>query len=308
MMKIKIFHTLALCALLISACNIPIPKMDGGNSAAIIHPVDGAQFQIGDVVDVKTLVDFSAGASSAILLVNDSPYRVDHFSQPIPAGYIFQPWTPTEPGTYTLGVRLVGSDGEVDSNSVTVIVGASAPAEAPTLPSVPTVETPAATLSSAGTATQTPFFPSATIPAAVVPTLTPTPAAVVPTLTSTVIVVLPTFTEIIPANASISGLIYRDENGNGNFNPADSPLAGITVQLGAGSCPASGFQVAQTGGDGKYTFSALTAGQYCITVDAASLPSIGGTWMPSLPNPKDVNLGAGENKGGQNFMFQPVIQ
>ncbi|MCB0100427.1 MAG: hypothetical protein H6635_09740 [Anaerolineales bacterium] len=299
-MKIKIFHFFALCAFWLAACNIPVDMMmGGGDSAAIVYPVDGAQFQIGDVVDVKTLVNFSAGASSAILLVNGVPYRADDFTQPIPSGYTFQPWTPTEEGEFNLQVRLSGADGGFDSQTVTVFVGAasSIPTPIESTEASPTDITQTDEPQTSATATVSVVQPTATIQLAP-PSLTPT-VFIPPTLTPTV---------IVPANSSISGSVYRDENGNGNFNPADAPLSGVTVFLGTGACPSSGFQSAQTNGEGRYTFSGLFAGTYCITVDVGSLPSIGGTWQASLPNPKETSVAESESKGGMNFMFQPIIQ
>lgn len=291
-MRYKIFVVLALFAISLSGCNLPASMTGAGSgSVSIVLPLDGAQLNVGDFVDVKSLVDYPSGATSATLFVNDAAYRVDALNAPMINGSLYQPWTPTEPGTYTLYLRASGADGEADSNSVTVIVETVVPAEVPTLSIAPTVVTPTTTpfpnvtVTKTPTVTRTPFFPSATPP---------------------ILILMPT--AMIQANGVISGKVYRDENGNGSFNPADAPLAGVTVQLGAGACPSSGIQTTQTGGDGKYTFSALPAGQYCITVDTGSLPAIGGTWQPSLPNPNSVNLTAGENIGGRNFMFQPIIQ
>lgn len=289
-MNRKLYFVLLIAATLLAACNIPVSMMGGSGSASIIEPLDGSHWNVGDLIDVKTLVDYPSGASSAILLVNDSPYRSDNFSQPVSSGNIYQPWTPTEPGTFTLQTRLTGANGEIDSNSISVIVGVADSAEIATSESEPT-----ATLPPDVTATST----------IALPTLTSTPfvstqtKVILPTLTSTV---------VVSATGGLSGLVYRDENGNGNFNPTDAPISGAAVQLGVGACPASGFSSTQTDGSGSYTFSGLLPGQYCITVNAGSFPSIGGTWQPSLPNPKGVSITEGEFKAGQNFMFQPIIQ
>ena len=297
-MRTRIFTSLVLCALLLSACNLPQGMMKDNGLATIVFPLDGQQFNAGDLVDVKTTISGAPESVPVVLLVNAAPYRADSPSAPLQNGTIYQPWTPTEPGVYTLQVTTGG----LSSNSVTVTVGAvDVPSEAPTLSSAPTIET---TTQAAPTLTALPTSTNIA-PPVVFPTNT-VPAPVIPTFTE--IVVIPTKTATALANASLSGFVYRDENGNGNFNPADMPLAGVTVQLGLGACPSSGFQSTQTGGDGKYTFNSLPAGNYCLTVNTSTLPSIGGTWQASLPNPSGVNLASGENLGGRNFMFQPIIQ
>jgi hypothetical protein len=139
--------------------------------------------------------------------------------------------------------------------------------------------------------THTPVTPSAT---AFVPSATPS--------------YTPTFTATASVNGSISGFVFRDENGNGNFNPEDTPLSGVTLRIAGGACPASGLVTTTSDSGGNFVFSDLSSGQYCLKVDEGSLPSIGGSWQASLPNPKTVSLNAGEDKGGQNFSFQPVIE
>lgn len=284
-MRIKILSLLIALSLL-SSCNLPA-SMTGASSGTvvIVSPLDGTHLNVGQTVDIQSQVGAS-NITSAALIVNDSIYRQDDLDTPLGAGSLYQPWTPTETGTYTISVRVSSADGELDSDKITVIVGE---ADAATLPP-PVNVVPTDTL-------LPDITPSVTLPP-VVSTYTPTVTAAPPTATSTATIL---------ANGSISGKVFRDENGSGSLNPADVPLAGITVQLGSGACPSSGLQSTQTDGDGKYTFSSLPAGQYCVTVSTGSLPSIGGTWQASLANPHALALGTSESLT-RNFMFQPIIQ
>lgn len=304
-MKTKKSSTFLIILFFLSACNLPV-SMRGGedaSSVAIISPVDGARLQLGELVDIQSSVSYEAGATSTTLKVNDAIYRVDNLANPVSAGSIYLPWTPTQAGIYTLTVTVSGADGELVSAPITVdIVEADAPASL----SLTTVAAPTETLPPNMTATVT----VTTIATATATEIVILPSLTTPPRTSTVTFVPPptaTATFAPLTNSSISGKVFRDENGSGSFNPADTPLVGVTVLLGKGACPSSGLAATQTTGDGSYTFTSLTAGQYCIMVDTNSLPNIGGTWQASLPNPAPVTLG--DNDGGtKNFMFQPIIQ
>ncbi|MBT3337530.1 MAG: hypothetical protein HN855_11555 [Anaerolineae bacterium] len=291
-MRIKTLSILIALSLLLTACNVPA-SMTGASSGTLVimSPLDGTHLNVGDTVDILSQMSLPSDTTSAMLIVNDAMYRQDDLNNPISAGSLYQPWAPTEPGTYTISVRVSSADGELASNTITVIVGE---VDAATLPP-PTDAAPTETLLPNVTATATVFVPSAT----------PLPAATdVPTVTA----VPPTATTVVLANSLVSGKVFRDENGSGSLNPADTPISGVSVLLGSGACPSSGLQITQTGGDGSYTFPSLAAGQYCVTVDTSSLPNIGGTWQSSLSNPLGVSLGVSESLAGKNFMFQPIIQ
>lgn len=285
-MKTKNLSLIVLCIFFLSACNLPA-SMTGASSGTvvIVSPPDGTHLNVGDTVDILSQMSDSS-ATSISLIVNDEVYRRDDLDTPLGAGSLYQPWTPTAVGTYAILVRVSSADGELDSNKITVIVGEGSAATLP--PPVNVVPTN----------TLLPDITPSVTPPPVVSTHTPTVTAAPPTATSTATIL---------ANGSISGKVFRDENGSGSLNLADVPLAGITVQLGSGACPSSGLQITQTAGDGKYTFASLAAGQYCVAVDTGSLPSIGGTWQPSLPNSRSVTLGVSESQTW-NFMFQPIIQ
>ena len=137
-----------------------------------------------------------------------------------------------------------------------------------------------------------------------------------------------------PANASISGRIWGDlctvTGGTGGaavapsagciqvgeseyqangLPEADEPgVGGVSVQLGAGSCPASGLATVPTHMNGGYTFAGLGDGTYCVLVDASSLDNAGllpGLW--TSPSTEDnvadytVTVQENEQKTGVDF-------
>ncbi|MCP4142304.1 MAG: hypothetical protein GY755_18870 [Chloroflexi bacterium] len=297
-MRIKTLSFL-VTLLLLTSCNIPASMMGASSGTVVImSPLDGTHLNVGDTVDILSQAGASNITSSA-LIVNDSIYRTDNLDTPLGAGSIYQPWTPTEAGTYTISVRVSSADGELESAKITVIVGEQ---DAPTL-QAPTISVPTETLAPGGTPSATSILPSATSP----PAATDEPTATNLPSTSTSLPPTATATIVVAANSTISGKVFRDENGSGSLNPADTPIAGATIFLGNGACPSSGYKTALTAGDGGYIFPSLPAGEYCVTVDLSSLPNIGGTWQASSTNPHSLSLGESDSQT-RNFMFQPIIQ
>jgi hypothetical protein len=71
--------------------------------------------------------------------------------------------------------------------------------------------------------------------------------------------------------APSAGCIQTADGGyraNGLLEAGEPGLGGVLVQIGAGTCPASGLGVTTTDTGGKYSFGGLQAGTYCISVDA----------------------------------------
>jgi len=70
-----------------------------------------------------------------------------------------------------------------------------------------------------------------------------------------------------------AGCVAGDQGGlqaDGILAAEEPGIAGVTVRLGEGSCPAFGLATAVSGADGSYQFDGLTAGTYCLSVDANS--------------------------------------
>lgn len=70
-------------------------------------------------------------------------------------------------------------------------------------------------------------------------------------------------------SSSINGTVFLDNNGDGIFDPGDTPLPGINVTL----YDINGYLGSSvTGADGKYSFTSLYPGTYNVTYDASGLP------------------------------------
>ena len=68
-------------------------------------------------------------------------------------------------------------------------------------------------------------------------------------------------------DASISGIKYNDENGNGVQDPGEAPLAGVTIELN-GAELLQGNAIADsmvTNSQGQYSFSCLEPGKYFVS-------------------------------------------
>jgi hypothetical protein len=62
------------------------------------------------------------------------------------------------------------------------------------------------------------------------------------------------------------GLVYEDFNYNGVHEGSEVGFSGWTVTIGSGACPSSGYASTTTNSNGRYSFSNLPAGTYCVTV------------------------------------------
>lgn len=75
------------------------------------------------------------------------------------------------------------------------------------------------------------------------------------------------------AEAAPAGCVAAESGGyqaDGILAADETGIAGATVRLGEGSCPAFGLATALTGADGSYQFDGLAAGTYCVSIDASS--------------------------------------
>ena len=95
-------------------------------------------------------------------------------------------------------------------------------------------------------------------------------------------------------DASISGHVFQDSNGNGRQNNGEQPLGGVTVQL----LDASGAIVATTRTlrDGSYTFDNLELGKYTVQL---SLPST--SQQQAAPSSRKVQI----TEGGTRRSISP---
>ena len=140
-------------------------------------------------------------------------------------------------------------------------------------------------------------------------------------------------------SASISGVVWHDlcatpwdtqptpvalptgclegYDANGIREAGEPGLEGVRVDLGLGPCPSAGLAEAMTAADGSYSFEALSAGTYCVSVDALSEPSasvlIPGSWTVPTPGeePAAASVGLGDGAAmtaidfGWDFQFLP---
>ncbi|MCO6450259.1 MAG: hypothetical protein J5I90_05665, partial [Caldilineales bacterium] len=123
------------------------------------------------------------------------------------------------------------------------------------------------------------------------PTPTPSPTAT-PTATLTP---SPTPTAT-PMAATLRGVIYVDENGDGERQAGELPLAGAIVNLSA----AQNQWADETGADGLYEFVSLSPGQYTLEV---SPPAGYGPSRPQTPLNFAINPGVDMEL---NFGHEPL--
>ncbi|MEW6406821.1 MAG: hypothetical protein AB1649_34000 [Chloroflexota bacterium] len=162
MMRLTFSRLLVLIffALALAGCTLDTPSGGPAPTAAIsiYEPADGTQYQLGDLVKVRSLVSAPDGAAGVELLVNGQFIRSDNPDPVLKSGTILQPWQPTETGLYALQTRMTTASGVVlESATVTIQVGA---AETAPDTAAPTTAIPA---------------PEDTITPTLTPSITPSP-------------------------------------------------------------------------------------------------------------------------------------
>jgi len=147
---------------ILTACAMPQSQGDIGNvsdlspaaGVAIVYPTDGAQFQVGDFVDVTSVIADRSGVTAAVLSANSLTLRRDQLISPVAGGELYQPWVPDAPGTYVLQVVLETSgSGQHISDPITVIVG-----DGPTLTFTPSLVSGTPTITNTLDTSITPTF------------------------------------------------------------------------------------------------------------------------------------------------------
>ncbi|MGB3717823.1 MAG: NBR1-Ig-like domain-containing protein [Candidatus Promineifilaceae bacterium] len=107
------------------------------------------------------------------------------------------------------------------------------------------------------------------------------------------------------------GCVERDGGrnmANGVIDPDELGLEGLLVELGEGTCPSTGLAVTITDDDGLYLFSGISAGQYCVSIDATKIQNAAilesGEWTHDSggdPAGKIITISDGENRSGISF-------
>lgn len=111
---------------LLTACNMPGNQQSAQTvfSVVINTPANGAQYNVGDLVDVQASVSAPSSVAISRLLVNGESVREDVINIPMTSGQMYQPWRPDTAGTYTLMMVIVDAQGNnLESNIITIIVG-----------------------------------------------------------------------------------------------------------------------------------------------------------------------------------------
>ncbi len=102
---------------------------------------------------------------------------------------------------------------------------------------------------------------------------------------------------------AIGDTIYFDDDGNGQQDPGEPGVPGVTVTLGGDL-----DDVAVTGPNGEYLFTGVPAGSYTVTVDTGTGPFAGFTNTGDPDGGNDstsaVTLGAGEDNLEQDFGYR----
>ncbi len=100
------------------------------------------------------------------------------------------------------------------------------------------------------------------------------------------------------ALGAIGGYVFKDMNKNCMRDAGDGGFGGLTVTLRAGACPGGNVVATTVTGEwGRYFFSDLSPGQYCV------IPSNPG--VPLQPPRATVNLQAGRTVDNVNFGYCP---
>ena len=167
---------------ILAGCTLTTPQgiVDDKAVITIVEPVEGAQFQVGELVRVRALVSSASGAQDVDLYINGNIVRRDQLNVPLRQGNILQPWQPADPGDYLVQLTMTTAGGAaVQSNAILItVIGGATPPTTEVQPPTVTVQPPTVTFQ------PTTFVPEPVI--TVTPTLTLTriqPSSITPSLT-----------------------------------------------------------------------------------------------------------------------------
>jgi len=129
------------------------------------------------------------------------------------------------------------------------------------------------------------------------------------------------YASIPPGDPLPEGCIEVDGTGgleaDGVYDPGEPGIEDITLHLGSGACPSTGLATDTTDNDGTYSFGGLSAGTYCVSVNALSdgndLILIPGSWTypdrGAEPQEVTVTLTADQDETdvdfGWDYQFMP---
>ena len=102
----------------------------------------------------------------------------------------------------------------------------------------------------------------------------------------------------------ITGRVYFDQNADKNCEECECGLAEVRINLFEGTCTGTAGQSALTDEEGYFTFSSLSAGEYCIFADLA--PTCDG-YQPTTAISQQVVLGPGESMELDGFGFDTYV-
>lgn len=109
-------------------------------------------------------------------------------------------------------------------------------------------------------------------------------------------------------------IIVADASGfvaNGVLETDESGIQGMQLSLGQGFCPSEGLATTTTGLSGRFTFSDLDPGVYCVSADASNHQP--GVWTYPVTEGRTgdgsivLTLGSGELKDGVNFGWDYLL-
>jgi len=91
------------------------------------------------------------------------------------------------------------------------------------------------------------------------------------------------------------GLVPAVIQGNGVHDSFEDGFAGVTLHLGSGACPSTGYATTTTDANGQYAFTGLTAGTYCVSFNALtdgndSILIPGGLTYPTIGGAPQVTV------------------
>lgn len=156
-----------LLAFILPNCSLPqaaLPESTG-TSLTLMEPVDGAVYQAGDMLQVRSQMTSADGVTQIDLLINGVVARTDKPSPGIKDGSLMQPWQAVQPpGSYTIQTQLTTTSGaRASSQIVTIQVGAAEVTPVPQQATLPVSTQPLPSFTLIPTIT---FTPTASSPVA----------------------------------------------------------------------------------------------------------------------------------------------